>query len=285
MSSDIRVANVRVDEVLFHPHNVRRDLGDLRALAASLQRFGVMQPIIVEKNGVTMRLRAGHRRLAAARIAGLTRIPAVIHPDVLDDDEWIMASIQENVMRRDLDEAERSRAIQALFDLGCTTYGVAEAFGVSQSTIRTWADPDARRAETRPPSKKPGSVKASTVRTFASVWRAESERRQVSVDELLDAIDHLGGHAVLTGSLPPGHVTPDPRPTPGPRMARRAHDELDDAVVQRLVAGARVTTATPVERAEACRQLIAAGMTAAQIESMYGMNVHRIRKQVEVIAS
>lgn len=150
---DLRVGLVRVDEVLFHPHNVRTDLGDLRTLTNSIKQFGVMQPVVVEQYGKQMRLRAGHRRVAAARLAGLTRIPAVIHAEPLDDDEWIVQSVQENVMRRNLDRDDRQRAVQALRDLGCTWDGIGEAFAVAASTAMKWASgrhhSDSRGTEVR----------------------------------------------------------------------------------------------------------------------------------------
>lgn len=139
MSDHVRVTKIPVDQVHFHTHNVRRDLGDLRGLAASIKRFGVMQPIVVEDYGDTLRLRAGHRRLAAARMAGLKRIPALIHDEALDDEDWLIQSVQENVMRRELDQEERARAVDALRDLGCTWEGIGEAFGVSAKTARFWS--------------------------------------------------------------------------------------------------------------------------------------------------
>lgn len=66
---DLRVGLVKLTDIVFHPHNVCRDLGDLRSLTASIARHGVMQPVVVEEYGDHVRLRAGHRRVAA-RAAG-----------------------------------------------------------------------------------------------------------------------------------------------------------------------------------------------------------------------
>lgn len=197
MSSNVRVAKVPVERVAFHPHNIRRDLGDLRPLAASIKRFGVMQPIIVEDYGDTLRLRAGHRRLAAARIAGLTRIPALIHDVALDDDEWLIHSVQENVMRRGLDEEERRRAIAALRDLGCSWQGIGDAFGVHPGTAQKWAV-DRPRAQAVSSYK----IKMSTLRNFTGAWRREVTRRRVTVEELLDALDRVADTAAIGDSMP-----------------------------------------------------------------------------------
>lgn len=146
MRADIRVALVPLDRIQFHDHNVRRDLGDLRTLAGSIARYGVMQPIVVERRGDMLRIRAGHRRVAAARLAGLTKAPAVVHPEPLEDDEWLAQAVQENVMRRGLDAAERRDAIAALRDFGCTWQGVADTFGVAETTVSWTTAPSTRHA-------------------------------------------------------------------------------------------------------------------------------------------
>jgi ParB/RepB/Spo0J family partition protein len=194
--SNVRVAKVPVDQVQFHTHNVRRDLGDLRPLAASIKRFGVMQPIVVEDYGDTMRLRAGHRRLAAARMNGLSRIPALVHDVALDDDEWLVHSAQENVMRRGLDDEERRRAIQALRDLGCTWQGIADAFGVQATTVQRWYVGKKRTTSSR------ARIYTSTLRTFTETWRQEAARRPVSVAELLDALDQVAKTSAIGDALP-----------------------------------------------------------------------------------
>lgn len=143
----LKVGLVPVARVQVHGHNVRQNLGDLRGLTDSIRRYGVMQPIVVERRGDTLRLRAGHRRLAAARLAGLAKIPAVIHADALDDEDWLIASVQENEQRLQLVSSEKARAARALSDLGCSVAGIAEAFGCSQTTVRNML---ADEAETAP---------------------------------------------------------------------------------------------------------------------------------------
>lgn len=149
MTGQVRAALVRVDKCAVHPHNVRRDLGDLRPLMASIARFGVMQPIVVEARGTGLRLRAGHRRLAAVQLLGKSHIPAIIHSDSLEVDEWLVQAVQENVMRRGLDADERRDAIQAMRAEAMSQQGIAQAFGVSPATIRTWERPTNRATPAR----------------------------------------------------------------------------------------------------------------------------------------
>ncbi|MFB7798966.1 ParB N-terminal domain-containing protein [Isoptericola sp. NPDC056134] len=91
MARGVVAGNVRLDLIQFHPHNVRVDLGDLRDLAASIKEFGVLAPVVLEQRGEMLRVRNGHRRVAAARNAGLERIPAGIARDV---------SMSEHLVRR-----------------------------------------------------------------------------------------------------------------------------------------------------------------------------------------
>lgn len=183
------IALVRLDQVVFHPHNVRQDLGDLRALTASIKRHGVMQPVVVEKHAGRLRLRAGHRRTAAARLAGLARIPAVIHDEALEEDEWLIASVQENVHRQQLSKEERRRTVQALLDLGCTRTGIAEAFGVTVSAIGSWLQDDVDRANKQRASQqlrgwKDGRLTGPKVRALVAEWRERDLDRDAIFAEL-----------------------------------------------------------------------------------------------------
>jgi ParB/RepB/Spo0J family partition protein len=139
-----KVGLVRLDQVDFHPHNIRRDLGDLRALSDSLIVYGLQSPISVERWGERLRLRAGHRRVAAARMAGITRLTAVIHREPLALREWLEASVQENVHRAGVDAAERAHTVRRLRELKATWPDIAGVFGVSVATVQRYAagEPD-----------------------------------------------------------------------------------------------------------------------------------------------
>jgi len=71
---------IPVDLIDPHPHNPRRDLGDLTELAASIKAHGIRQNLLLTPWGEEGRYRAviGHRRLSAARLAGLTEVPAAV---------------------------------------------------------------------------------------------------------------------------------------------------------------------------------------------------------------
>jgi ParB family chromosome partitioning protein len=85
---------------------VRHNLGDVTALAESLRKHGLLNPIVIsEKN----ELIAGHRRLEAARKLGWTRIPAQILSES-DEADLVEMEIDENTQRKDLTSDELAEA-------------------------------------------------------------------------------------------------------------------------------------------------------------------------------
>src|SRR5215468_12677192 len=91
------------------------DSSGLGELAASIGAQGVLQPLLVTPGGVVV---AGHRRLAAARLAGLQEVPVVIRD--LDPVQQQEIMLVENLQRRDLSAVEEARAYQRLLDAGHT---------------------------------------------------------------------------------------------------------------------------------------------------------------------
>lgn len=134
----IAVGVIRLDDVEFHAFNHGRDLGDLRGLTDSIRRNGLIHPIVVERRGPRFRIRAGHRRVAAARLAGLAKIPALIHSEPLPDREWLVHMVEENTLRKDLSGAERRDIVRRLRALDVKWEGIAAAFGVAPATARSW---------------------------------------------------------------------------------------------------------------------------------------------------
>ena len=109
----------------------------LEALAESVQKYGVLQPIIVRESALlegNYEIIAGERRWRASKMAGLSEIPAVI----LDGDDLKAAQIAviENVQREDLNPVEEAFAYDALIErFGLTQEQVAKQVGKSRSAI------------------------------------------------------------------------------------------------------------------------------------------------------
>jgi ParB family transcriptional regulator, chromosome partitioning protein len=117
----------------------------LSELAASIRAHGVLQPIVVSRDGDAFELIAGHRRVLAARLAGRTSIPAVIRGDGSDRLELALV---ENLQRTDLNAIEAARAYKLLMETyDLTQEQLAERLGKSRSsvanTLRTLSAPQA----------------------------------------------------------------------------------------------------------------------------------------------
>lgn len=119
-----------------NPYQPRTDFdeADLRALAASIKSSGVLQPILVRPRGDAFEIVAGERRFRAAKLAGLTRVPATVR-DVPEGSMLLFALI-ENVQRRDLNPIDKARAVRKLIDeTGVSHERAADALGWDRSTL------------------------------------------------------------------------------------------------------------------------------------------------------
>lgn len=111
------------------------DEASLRALAESIQTYGLLQPLVVEANGPRFRLVAGERRLRAAQLAGLGRVPALVRP-VGPDREKLEVALVENLQRSDISALDEARAFARLCDVfGLTQEEVAQRVGRSRSGV------------------------------------------------------------------------------------------------------------------------------------------------------
>ena len=106
----------------------------LGELAASIAEHGVIQPVLVTRTDDGYELIAGERRLRAARLAGLERVPAVIR-EAADRDRLELALV-ENIQRADLDPLEEARAYRQLIEeFGLTQEEVAARVGRARPSI------------------------------------------------------------------------------------------------------------------------------------------------------
>jgi ParB family chromosome partitioning protein len=108
---------IDVDQVKPSPEQMRKQFPaePLRELADSIRQHGVLQPILVRRLPDGYELIAGERRWRAARLAGVTRIPAIVRHEVEADDSLLLGLI-ENLQREDLDPIEEARGIKRLID-------------------------------------------------------------------------------------------------------------------------------------------------------------------------
>jgi len=107
----------------------------LQELINSIQEKGIVQPVVVRKNGDNdYELVAGERRWRAVKALGRKEIPAVVK--ALSDQELLELSIIENIQRDDLNPLEEATAYQSLInDFGFTQEQVAQSVGKNRSTV------------------------------------------------------------------------------------------------------------------------------------------------------
>jgi ParB family chromosome partitioning protein len=127
---------VEVDRIVPNPQQPRRTFDDekLRELAASMREHGVLQPLLVTPRGDAFELVAGERRLRAARIAGLQRVPVLVRD--VDARESLKLALLENVQREDLNPVEEALGYRRLVDeFGMTQAEIADRLGKSRSAV------------------------------------------------------------------------------------------------------------------------------------------------------
>ena len=129
-------AVVQLDSIRPNPQQPRTqfDDGELSSLAASIRSVGVLQPVVLHQDGDEYVLVAGERRCRAARLAGLTEIPAIIREG--DDESSLTEALIENVQRAELTPLEEAAAYdQLLTKYGMTHEAIGEAVGKSRSAV------------------------------------------------------------------------------------------------------------------------------------------------------
>ena len=110
------------------------DAEKLQELADSIKQYGVLQPILVQKEKDYYRIIAGERRWRAARLAGLTQIPAVVRE--FEPLDAMAVSLIENLQRQELNPMEECAAYQQLMDqYQLTQEEIADRIGRSRSSI------------------------------------------------------------------------------------------------------------------------------------------------------
>ena len=140
--ADAETAGMRPDSVLpikdirpnsGQPRKTFRE-DELAELTDSIRQHGVLQPILVRKQGDGYEIVAGERRYQAAKAAGLTEVPVVIRE--ISDDDVLKLALIENLQRSDLTPLEEARGYRQLIDeKDLTQEGLARILSKSRSTI------------------------------------------------------------------------------------------------------------------------------------------------------
>lgn len=157
-----------VAELHPHPQNPRHDLGDITELAANIKENGIRQNLTVnaEPDG-SYTVIIGHRRLAAAKEAGLSEVPCAVVR--MDKQKQLATMLEENLHRSDLTLSDKVRGFEQLRLSGMETAAIVKTTGFSKRSVeRHFAYADKIGADVIARAEK----------------AAKSNNRQVTLDEL-----------------------------------------------------------------------------------------------------
>jgi ParB family chromosome partitioning protein len=154
--SEKKLQYIFTKQIKEHPDNPRKDLGDLTELTDSIKACGVLQNLTVVAKPIpnttpkqyVYTVVIGHRRLAAAKLAGVEKVPCIVVD--MDEKEQLRTMLMENMQRQDLTPYEQAQGFQMMIDLGVSIKTLAKDTGFSQATIKKrleWAKLDKKELE------------------------------------------------------------------------------------------------------------------------------------------
>ena len=144
------IQDIEISKLHPHRNNPRKDLGDLTELTESIKVSGILQNLTVipwysqitgvgcddpkqqEEMGYIVVI--GHRRLAAAKLAGLTVVPCIISK--MSEKEQVATMLLENMQRNDLTIYEQAQGFQMMLNFGDSIDDIATATGFSKTTVK-----------------------------------------------------------------------------------------------------------------------------------------------------
>ncbi len=134
--SNGNIEEIDVVRVVPNPYQPRKNFNPekLQELSDSIKQHGILQPIVVSQSGNQYELIMGERRLQAAKLAGLTKISAIVR-EATEQQKLEMAII-ENIQRHDLDPVEEAKSYTKLVqEFGLKQEEVANKVGKSRSAV------------------------------------------------------------------------------------------------------------------------------------------------------
>jgi ParB family chromosome partitioning protein len=201
------------------------DEARLQELAQSIRANGLIQPIIVRKEGDRFQIIAGERRWRAAKLAGLLRVPIIVRDLVPGEKSQLELALVENIQREDLNPIDEALAYKRLADqFELTQEQIAAAVGKDRATIanhmRLLRLPDEVRAEVAS-----GRLSMGHARALLSLV-AETEQRVLARDVLARGLSVRETEFIVKKIVESGSSTPrEPAAAPPVDADTRAAEE------------------------------------------------------------
>lgn len=131
-----KLMEINIEDIVANEGQPRKnfDQEELKDLASSIKKYGIIQPLLLKKKEDKYEIIAGERRFRAARLAGLERVPAIVKD--ISDDESSRIAIIENIQRKDLNPVEEAMSYRHLLDSqDLTQKELADEIGKSRQYI------------------------------------------------------------------------------------------------------------------------------------------------------
>ena len=132
MTDNIKM--IKRSDLMPHPDNPRKDLGDLEEMRESIREHGIMQNLTVIPEGTKYKILIGHRRYAASE-GILDELPCVV-VNYLTYAQQVSIMLAENMQRSDLTYIEQAHGFQMMMDLGETVETISQKTGFSKATVK-----------------------------------------------------------------------------------------------------------------------------------------------------
>ncbi len=176
--------SINIEEIVPGKYQPRTEFDKeaLQSLADSIREKGVLQPLLVRRQGDKYELIAGERRWRASKLAGLTEVPVVVKE--LSDQEVLEAALVENILRENLSAIEEAEGFQRLIDeFAHTQEALAQIVGKSRShianTLRLLALPQEVQELVRE-----GRLSAGHARALVGLENAPALAKQIIAKDL-----------------------------------------------------------------------------------------------------
>ena len=169
--------------VIYEYGGIRKSLDkeSLDELASSIKQYGILQPVVVESgDGNRYKLQIGSRRMAAAKIIGLEKVPALILDDQLESETSLAIMLVENLHREDLDPIDEAEAFESLKNMGTKVSTIARLVGKE----RTYVSHSLRLLKLHPKVRQAVRQMAIPREHALALLRLEPERQIALAEEI-----------------------------------------------------------------------------------------------------
>ena len=176
------IHQIKVTDIVPNPFQPRKIFNhdSLQELAASIQEYGIIQPLIVRVINNGFELVAGERRLRASKLAGLQQVPVIVKE--FTDKEMAELAMIENLQREDLHFLEEAEGFQHLItNFSFTQEELAKRMGKNQSTIAN----KLRLLKLAPEVRAVVAAEKLTERHARSLLKIDEPKLQMEVLELI----------------------------------------------------------------------------------------------------